>query len=78
MTHSHLRRIAPENDMKRTQHDRLAALLKRGTTSMEMIRVAGTVSPHSRLAEMKARGWVITRRQVAGKTYGRYFGVPPQ
>lgn len=64
--------------MKRTQYDRLAALLKRGTTSMEMIRVAGTVSPHSRLAEMKARGWTITRRQVPGKTYGRYFGVPPQ
>lgn len=64
--------------MKRTQYDRLAALLKRGTTSMEMIRVAGTVSPHSRLAEMKARGWAITRRQVPGKTYGRYFGVPPQ
>lgn len=64
--------------MKRTQYDRLATLLKRGTTSMEMIRVAGTVSPHSRLAEMKARGWTITRRQVPGKTYGRYFGVPPQ
>lgn len=63
-----------------TQYTRIATLLtrKRGVTALEIITGAGTVCPHKRLAEMKARGWVITRRQVAGKTYGRYFGVPPQ
>jgi len=63
--------------MKRTQYDRLATLLKRGTTSMEMIRVAGTVSPHSRLAEMKARGWRIWRKTIPGKSHGMYFGKAP-
>lgn len=63
--------------MKRTQYDRLATLLKRGTTSMEMIRVAGTVSPHSRLAEMKARGWRIWRKAIPGKSHGMYFGKAP-
>ena len=63
-----------------TQYARISKLLTRkaGATAMEIITGAGTVCPHKRLAEMKARSWVITRRQVAGKTYGRYFGVPPQ
>lgn len=63
-----------------TQYTRIAALLtrKRGATALEIITGAGTVCPHTRLAELKARGWIITRRQVPDKTYGRYFGVPPQ
>ena len=57
-----------------TQYDQLAKLLtrKRGATSLEIIQGAGTVSPHSRLAEMKARGWTITRKALAGKAYGAY------
>lgn len=62
-----------------TQYDRIAKLLTRprGATALEIIEVGGTVSPHSRLAEMKARGWLITRRQVPGKPYGAYFGRAP-
>lgn len=63
-----------------TQYTRIATLLtrKRGASALEIIEEAGTVCPHKRMAELKARGWTITRRQVPGKTYGRYFGVPPQ
>ena len=66
--------------MKRTQYARIATLLtrQRGATALEIITGAGTVCPHKRMEEMRRRGWTITRRQVPGKTYGRYFGVPPQ
>ena len=62
-----------------TQYDQLAKLLtrKRGATSLEIIQGAGTVSPHSRLAEMKARGWTIWRKALPGKTHGAYFGKAP-
>jgi hypothetical protein len=40
--------------------------------------VAGTVSPHSRLSEMKAAGWRIWRESIKGKSYGRYRGEEPQ
>lgn len=65
--------------MKTTQYERLEKLLtrKRGATAMEIATVAGTVSPHSRLAELKARGWRIWREAIAGKNYGRYYGVAP-
>ena len=63
-----------------TQYERLAKLLtrKRGATSLEIIQAAGTVSPHSRLSEMKAKGWTIWRKEMDGKTYGRYFGMAPK
>lgn len=63
-----------------TQYYRLAKILtrKRGATSMDIATQARTVSPHSRLAELKARGWRIWREAVPGKNYGRYFGTPPK
>jgi hypothetical protein len=44
--------------MKTSQYERIGKLLTRktGATAMDIASVAGTVSPHSRLAEMKARG----------------------
>jgi hypothetical protein len=62
-----------------TQYDRLGKLLtrKKGATAMDIVQAVGTVCPHKRLSEMKARGWRITRRQVPGKSYGTYHGVKP-
>lgn len=62
--------------MKTTQCAILEKLLRRkdGVTSLEIIQQCGTVAPHRRLADLKARGWVITRKQIEGKNYGRYFG----
>lgn len=51
---------------------------KRGVTSLEIIQQCGTVAPHRRLADLKERGWRITRKQIPGKSYGRYFGQEPQ
>jgi hypothetical protein len=64
---------------KQTQCARLERLLRRksGVTSLEIIQHCGTVAPHRRLADLKERGWKITRKQVVGKSYGRYFGVQP-
>lgn len=63
-----------------TQYQTLARLLlrKRGATSMEIVNVCGTVSPHRRLADMKQRGWTITKRRVTGKKYHAYFGTAPK
>lgn len=63
----------------KTQYDRLARLLTRkgGCTALQIIEAVGTTSPHSRLAEMKSKGWVIMRRAVPKKTYGYYVGLPP-
>lgn len=60
-----------------TQYDRLAKLLtrKRGATAMEIVEAVGTVAPHKRLSEMKAKGWAIWREKVPGKSYGRYHGA---
>ena len=65
--------------MKQSQYDRLAKLLKRkaGCTAMDIIEAVGTVCPHKRLSELKARGWQITREQVPGKSYGVYRGIAP-
>jgi hypothetical protein len=60
-----------------TQYDRIAKLLtrKRGATAMEIATAAGTVAPHKRLSEMKAKGWAVWREAIPGKSYGRYFGA---
>ena len=62
-----------------SQYDRIARLLTRksGCTAMEITTVAGTVSAHSRLSELKGRGWIIWREKIKGRAYGRYFGAPP-
>lgn len=66
--------------MKQTQCSILERLLRRksGVTSLEIIQKCGTVAPHRRLADLKDRGWHITRKQVPGRSYGVYFGVAPQ
>lgn len=63
-----------------TQHQRLAQLLSRkcGTTSMEIVSICKTVSPHRRLTDLKERGWTITKKLVKGKNYHRYFGTAPK
>jgi hypothetical protein len=63
-----------------TQTQRIGKLLqrKRGATSMEIIACGPTVSPHRRLADLKAQGWIITRVKVPGERYGRYHGQPPE
>lgn len=62
-----------------TQYQKLEKLLlrKRGATAMEIVEAVGTVAPHKRLSEMKAKGWTIWREAVSGKSYGRYFGKAP-
>ena len=62
-----------------SQYTRIARLIqrKRGATAMEITQDAGTVSAHSRMSELKARGWTITRKPLPGKTYGTYHGRPP-
>ena len=61
------------------QCKRLEKLLQRksGATSREIIAAIGTVSPHSRMTELKNKGWVIRRVPVQGRTFGRYYGTPP-
>lgn len=62
-----------------SQTDRIGKLLlrKSGATAMEIVQAGGTVSPHRRLTDLRNRGWTIWRKPVAGKTYGRYFGLEP-
>lgn len=63
-----------------TQQQRLARLLSRkcGTTAMEIIDLVGSVCPHKRMSDLKARGWTITKKRVPGKSYHRYFGTAPK
>ena len=63
-----------------TQNQILSKLLSRkcGTTAMEIIQRVGTVCPHKRMSDLKARGWTITKKQVNGKNYHRYFGTAPK
>jgi len=63
-----------------TQHQILAKLLSRkcGTTALEIIQRVGTVCPHKRMSDLKELGWTITKKQVHGKRYHRYFGTAPK
>ncbi len=61
-----------------TQLTRLKKLLRRGATSMEICRAVETVSPHSRLSDLKREGWTITRKPIEGKNYGKYYGIAPK
>jgi len=51
---------------------------KRGVTSFEIIMLGRTTSPHSRLSELERAGWTISRNQVKGEKYFRYFGLAPK
>lgn len=62
--------------MKASQYVRIGKLLTRksGATAMEIASVVGSTSPHKRISELKARGWLVWREAIAGRNYGRYFG----
>ena len=62
--------------MGTTQLTKLQRLLtrKQGATSFQIMMEVGTVSPHARLAELKQRGWTITKRKIEGKNYHTYHG----
>jgi len=64
----------------KTQYEQIGRLLTRksGCTSMDIISAAGTVSPHSRIAEMKRSGWSVRKVKVAGRNFHRYYGTAPQ
>jgi len=68
-----------QDAMKKTQIYRVADLISRlrGATSYEIIIGVGTVSPHARLAELKAQGWNIFKVKVEGKKHHTYFGTKP-
>ena len=51
---------------------------KRGVTSFEIIMLGGTTSPHRRLTDLEMAGWIISRNQVKGEKYFRYFGLAPK
>lgn len=55
--------------------NRLIQLLQRknGATSMEIVAAIGTVSPHSRLSDLKKKGYTILKKPIPGKTYHRYY-----
>jgi hypothetical protein len=63
----------------KTQYDAIGALLKRkkGATAADLIAATMSTSIHKRMSEMRERGWRIKREAIEGKTYGRYFGCPP-
>ncbi len=63
--------------MKQTERIEKLLTRKSGATAMDIAMAAGTVCPHKRLSELKARGWSIRREQVKGRNFGRYFGTAP-
>lgn len=62
-----------------TQHQKLAKLLtrKRGCTSVDIVAVLPSVSPHRRLTDMKQQGWTILKRKGDGRLI-TYFGTAPK
>ncbi len=61
-----------------TQCDKLAKLLtrKRGCTSVDIVDVLPSVSPHRRLSDLKEQGWTILKKQDG--RLKRYFGIAPK
>jgi hypothetical protein len=65
--------------MNGEQIRKVEKLLQRakGCTMMELILTCATVSPSRRISDLRDRGWLITKRKVAGKNYHRFFGKSP-
>lgn len=65
---------------KESQLAILKTLLKRkqGVTSMEMCDLLPTVTPSRRISDLREQGWTITKKQVEGKNYCRFFGQAPE
>lgn len=61
-----------------TQVDKLKKLLlrKSGCTSVDIVAVLPSVSPHRRLSDLKEQGWTILKKQD-GKLK-RYWGTAPK
>ena len=49
----------------------------RGATVYELMLASRSSSVHKRMSELRARGWHIERRPIAGEKYGKYFGTKP-
>lgn len=66
--------------MKATQYTHITRLIcrKKGATALEMMQATASTCVHKRMSELKANGWTITKRQVAGQSYHRYFGAAPK
>jgi len=62
----------------KTQLQRLEKLLLKGCTSMDIIRVWRTTTPSRRIADLRDKGWTITKVKVAGKNYHRFYGKAPK
>lgn len=62
-----------------TQHQKLAKLLtrKRGCTSVDIVAVLPSVSPHRRISDLKEHGWTILKKRGVGRLI-TYFGTPPK
>ena len=63
----------------KTQYARIGQLIcrKMGATALELMHATASTCVHKRMSELKECGWTITKKQVSGKTYHRYFGVAP-
>jgi hypothetical protein len=66
--------------MKATQYTSIVRLIcrKKGATALEMMHATASTCVHKRMSELKEHGWTITKQQVAGKSYHRYFGAAPK
>lgn len=62
----------------KTQLQLLEKLLLKGCTSMDIIRVCRTTTPSRRIADLRDKGWTITKVKVAGKNYHMFFGKAPK
>jgi len=62
----------------KTQLQRLEKLLIKGCTSMDIIRECRTTTPSRRIADLRDKGWTITKVKVDGKNYHRFFGKAPK
>ncbi len=65
---------------KETQLAILKVLLKSklGVTSAQMCELLPTVTPSRRISDLREQGWTITKKQVQGTNYFRFFGQPPE
>lgn len=63
--------------MKQIQRIEKLLTRRRGATSWEITVEGRTTSPHRRMADLKKRGWIITRKDKGHGVCGVYFGVKP-
>ena len=64
--------------MNKLDHLKEMLVRKQGITSIQIINEIGTVCPHRRLTDLKEQGWTILTKEIEGKNYLRYHGIPPE